>query len=198
MITSTCCGIGGGVSNPILIPRDVPLPRSLILPPGFVPSQQITDVNDRVYLPAIPLPNEVIIPSGTSFLFDFKIPPGASLSDAYPPGEGDDDNNELMYITSTFWDGPHTVSCSYPCRFLLPPFTTRSTWTPTPFRTTIGTTSATVSPPVQETQPIRISAITVTSDSKPTFHRRDFEEFVFSGFFDAEVLTVNSSWFISH
>jgi chitinase len=38
-ITSTCCGTGGSVGNPILIPAGVPTPMDIPLPAGFTPNQ---------------------------------------------------------------------------------------------------------------------------------------------------------------
>ncbi|KAH9223997.1 pectate lyase superfamily protein-domain-containing protein [Leptodontidium sp. 2 PMI_412] len=172
LITSTCCGIGGSVSNPIEILPGVRLSRDLILLAGFVPNQEITGKDSQVYPAGVPLPGTVILPSGTIFLFPFVIPPGLGLSNTYTPSAtGDDEDGDLtMYIITTFWEGPHTVSCSYPCTLLFPPSTTRSTWTPRPITTSRDGVTETITLPVQTVLSIRISKTTVTSSegSSPT------------------------------
>lgn len=86
LITSTCRGIGDGMSNPIEISPGTALPRNLLLPVGFIPNQQITDINGQTYPAGVLLTREVIIPAGTTFPFPFTIAPGLSLSNTYTPG----------------------------------------------------------------------------------------------------------------
>ncbi|KAJ5442294.1 Peptidoglycan-binding Lysin subgroup [Penicillium cf. griseofulvum] len=173
VITSTCCGIRGGVQNPLEISPNIPLPRGLILPTGFRPNQQIVDATSATWGAGSTLPWEIVIPMGYEFPFPFEIPPGLGLSDTSSGiyADNDDDRtNGVLYIVDDFWDGPHTVSCSYPCTLLFPPITTTTTWTPSTFVTTSGSESATITPPVQTTEKIRIYKHTVTSDkdSEPT------------------------------
>ncbi|PGH10677.1 hypothetical protein AJ80_07433 [Polytolypa hystricis UAMH7299] len=168
LITSTCCGYGGGVSNPIEISPNYDLPRNLILPRGFTPNQEMTDARGLQFPSGVPLPEEIIIPRGTRFSSPLVMPRGMGLSNTFTDPEtidDDDDDDDIIYITSTFWDGPHTVSCSPPCTLLFPPTTTTSTWTPPPFTTTVSGTTTIVNPPVQTTQQIRISKETVNSET---------------------------------
>jgi hypothetical protein len=173
LITSTCCGYGGGVGNPIEISPGYALPRNLILPRGFVPNQQVIDLDGRRYPAGVPLPQEIIVPRGTRFLFPFIIPPGLSLSNRFSDGDPepdeDDDDNGVLYITSTFWEGPppYTVTCDPPCTLVFPPSTTSTTWTPPPFVTTTNGQSATITPPVVTTNDIRISKETVSTGPPP-------------------------------
>lgn len=173
LITSTCCGIRGGLSNPIEISPNTPLPRGLILPTGFRLNQQITDSNSVTWDAGQTVPWEIIIPQEYEFVFPFKIPPGLVLSDTSSgvyADQDDDRKDGVLYIVSDFWERPHTVSCSYPCTMMFPPIEASTTWTPSPFVTTVGTTSTTVTPPVQTTEKRRIYKETLTSeeDSAPT------------------------------
>lgn len=77
------------------------LPRDLILRPGFVFNQEFTAPNGVVYRAGSTLRWEIIIPSGTSFAYDFKLPAGSSLSNTYTPGE--EESDDLLYIKSDFW-----------------------------------------------------------------------------------------------
>ncbi|RFU27659.1 hypothetical protein B7463_g8657, partial [Scytalidium lignicola] len=73
LVTATCCGIGGNISNPILIPPDVSIPDYLILPAGFIPSAPID-------LPFTSFPTFQPLP------YSVNVPPGTDLSDLiYPP-----------------------------------------------------------------------------------------------------------------
>ncbi|KAK5654488.1 hypothetical protein OQA88_7116 [Cercophora sp. LCS_1] len=115
--------------------------------------------------------SEVIIDTDTSFPFPFNIPAGQPFSDTFTPDEyKDDDTNGTLYIISDFWDRGHTVFCNYPCTLMFPPYTTTSTWTPTPFTTVVSETEfTTIFPPIT-TQKIKISKTTVqsTENSSPT------------------------------
>lgn len=51
LLTGTCCGKGGSMSNPIYIPPDVPVPYDIPLPPGYVPSLNITIPAPGAYNP---------------------------------------------------------------------------------------------------------------------------------------------------
>lgn len=151
----------GGVSNPLEIGAGAPLPRSMFLPPGFVPNQPVTASDGTVYLPGQPLPREILIPIGTTFPVPLIIPPGLPLSNTWSPvtnGTG----NGTLYLTGDFWNGPHSVWCSYPCTLVFPPITSTTTWTPPPitYKTKAATTS-TILPPLT-TELIRISKTTVT------------------------------------
>ena len=173
LITSTCCGIRGGVKNPLEISPKISLPRGLILPTGFRLNQQVVDSSSATWSAGDTLPWEIIIPMGYIFSFPFEIPPGLVLSDTSSGVYADDDDDRtdgVLYITDDFWEGPHTVSCSYPCTLLYPPITTTTTWTPSTFVTSSGSKSATITPPVQTTEKIRIYKQTVSSekDSEPT------------------------------
>ncbi|KAL2060471.1 hypothetical protein VTL71DRAFT_9502 [Oculimacula yallundae] len=170
LITSTCCGIGGGVSSPIEISPGVPIPKELILPVGFTPNQEVIGTDGQKHAPSQPFTEQVVVSAGTIFLFPFVIPPGLSLSNLYTPGADDSGDDYTMYIITTFWEGPHTVSCSYPCTVLFPPLVVTSTWTPRPFVTSKDGQTETVTIPVQTTQRIRISKTTIKSSdgSSPT------------------------------
>lgn len=89
LITSTCCGKGGSVGNPVLIPAGVATPMNIPLPPGFIPPQSFRDPDGNVIPANQPLPRETIIPQGTVFTQPFVIGPGSSLRQ----GEGDDQNS---------------------------------------------------------------------------------------------------------
>lgn len=172
LITSTCCGVGGSIGNPVVIPAANRIAQPLILPQGFIPNQPITDDQSGImYGPGAPLPKEVIIGTGTAFPVPFNIPAGQPFSDTFTPHEyKDDGSNATLYIVSDFWEKPHTVFCNYPCTLVFPPYTTTSTWTPTPLTTVVSETEfTTVFPPVT-TQKIKISKTTVqtTESSSPT------------------------------
>ncbi|KAL2784674.1 hypothetical protein BJX66DRAFT_348146 [Aspergillus keveii] len=174
LITSTCCGIGGSVSNPIEISPNVPLARGLILPGGFRVNQDVYDSSNIKWSAGQTIPWEIIIPRGTRFPFPFEIPAGLELSDtasdSYTEDEDDGGADGVLYIISDFWERPHTVSCFFPCTLMFPPIATTSTWTPGTFVTSHDGETATVSPPIQTTQKIRISKETVESNtgSPPT------------------------------
>lgn len=172
LITSACCGVGGSIGNPVVIAPGTALAQPLILPVGFIPNQIVTDSESGVmYGPGAPIAEEVTVADGTRFPFPFNIPAGQPFSDAFTPDVyKDDDFNSTLYIISDFWDRPHTVFWNYPCTLVFPPFTTTSTWTPTPVTTVVSqTTVSTIFPPIS-TQKIKISKTTVqtTEGSSPT------------------------------
>ncbi|KAJ9653598.1 hypothetical protein H2201_009128 [Coniosporium apollinis] len=142
LITSTCCGIGGSIGNPIEIAAGIPLPMDIVLPAGFVPNQPFRS-SDGTNIPAgIALPKETTIPRGTVFQSPFTIPAGQSLRN----GEGDDQGDDgLIWIDPAIWNSPNPeVQCYPPCTLVLPPWTSttstidypritvsRDTWTST-------------------------------------------------------------------
>ncbi|OSS48704.1 hypothetical protein B5807_07143 [Epicoccum nigrum] len=121
LITSTCCGTGGSVSNPIMIPAGVPTPMDIPLPAGFIPSQSFRDPSGSTVPANQPLPRETIIPRGTTFTQPFVIAPGTPLHE----GEGDDQNSNsssLIWLSPDIWNEPNPqVQCFFPCTFVLPP-----------------------------------------------------------------------------
>jgi chitinase len=123
LITSTCCGNGGSVGNPVLIPAGIATPMDIPLPAGFTPPQSFTDPSGIVVPANQPLPRETIIPQGTVFTQPFVIAPGASLRQ----GEGDDQNSNssnLVWLSPEIWNSPNPqVQCFFPCTFVLPPYT---------------------------------------------------------------------------
>lgn len=164
LITSTCCGIGGGISNPIEIGANTPIPRSIFLPPGFVPNQQVTGSNDIFYPAGRPLPVEVLVPIGTVFPIPFHIPAGLPLSDTWSE---DKSSNGTLFLPLNFWDGPHTVTCNEPCGIVFPPLTTTTTWTPPPVYYKTKSTTVTTTVPPYTTELITISKTRV-SRTQPT------------------------------
>ncbi|KAF2714297.1 glycoside hydrolase family 18 protein [Pleomassaria siparia CBS 279.74] len=127
LITSTCCGSGGSVGNPILIPAGVPTPMDIPLPAGFNPPQSFIDPGGNIFPANQPLPREVIIPQGTVFPQPFVIGPGTSLRQ----GEGDDqssNSSNLVWLSPEIWNDPNpSVQCFFPCTFVLPPYTSFTT-----------------------------------------------------------------------
>jgi chitinase len=95
LITSTCCGNGGSVGNPIMIPAGVPFPIDVPLPPGFVPNQDVRAASGERFAAGLPLHVEVSIQRGTKFPLGFLIPAGVVLRE----GEGDDEfDKSLIWI----------------------------------------------------------------------------------------------------
>lgn len=108
-----------------------------------------------------------MIPIGTIFPVPFDIQSGLPLSNTWSPEARNDTSNGTLYIAADFWDRDHTVSCTFPCAILFPPFITTTTWFPPPITyTTLGKTISTTVPP-HTTEQIRISRTTVES-RKPT------------------------------
>lgn len=153
LISSTCCGEGGSLGNPLAIPTGVPLPVPIQLPAGFTPNQDFKGQDGKTYPSGKPLPNDVLIPSGTVFpKTPFVIPAGQSLTDDESEISG---NSELIWIDPKIWDDDHpTVYCDdYPCTFQFPPWTQATSTINYPVVTVIEQTYTTV---------ITRSAITVT------------------------------------
>ncbi|KAF2024263.1 hypothetical protein EK21DRAFT_104790 [Setomelanomma holmii] len=109
LITSTCCGTGGSIGNPFLIPAGVPVPMDIPLPAGFIPSQPFKDPSGNTISANQPLPQETIIPCGT----------------------GDDQNSTspgLIWLSHDIWKEPNPqVQCYFQCTFVLPPWPSYTT-----------------------------------------------------------------------
>lgn len=119
LLTSTCCGTGGSVANPIEISPNVPTPLDIPLPAGFVPNQDFTDADGANHPAGVALPGETIVPRGTVFTEPFTIPVGQPLRGGEEPSDGD----EFIWINPTIWENPSpTVTCFIPCTFVLPPW----------------------------------------------------------------------------
>ncbi|PVI00005.1 glycoside hydrolase family 18 protein [Periconia macrospinosa] len=123
LITSTCCGSGGSVGNPVLIPAGVPTPMDIPLPAGFIPSESFKGRDGNTIPANQPLPREVIIPQGTVFSQPFVIGSGTSLRE----GEGDDqssNSSNLVWLSPEIWNDPNpSAQCFFPCTLVLPPYT---------------------------------------------------------------------------
>ncbi|KAH8895965.1 pectin lyase-like protein [Thozetella sp. PMI_491] len=171
-ISSTCCGTGGSLGNPLLVPAGVPVPRPFLLPPGFVPNQPVTDKTGYQWPAGKPVPNEVEVPTGTTFPFPFVVPAGLPFSDTFTPEENRDGDgvNGTLYLPSDFWEGDHIVTCPFPCTIIFPPSITTTTWDPPPITTTVSSQVITVTVTRQTTEKVRVSKTTVTSEpsSQPT------------------------------
>ncbi|KAF1814690.1 hypothetical protein P152DRAFT_512062 [Eremomyces bilateralis CBS 781.70] len=135
LITSTCCGDGGSIGNPIELPANIPIPLDIILPAGFVPNQPFVATDGSTATAGSPLPRELTIPKGTVFSSPFIIPPGQPLREGEDDDTGDD---AILWIDPAIWDDPNpTASCYPPCTLVLPPWTKvtstvdypRITWT---------------------------------------------------------------------
>jgi hypothetical protein len=101
LITSTCCGTGGSLGNPIVIPAAEPVPLNIELPAGFVPGESFSDINGVTHPAGEPLTSEATIPWGFVFLRPFVIPAGQPLrgGEDYDTGDGD-----LIWIDPTIWE----------------------------------------------------------------------------------------------
>lgn len=102
LITSTCCGTGGTVGNPITIQPNVPTPMDIPLPAGFTPNQPFQDTSGKIIPSNQPLAKETIIPRGTIFTQPFTIPSGMPLRQ----GENDDQssNSSLIWLSPEIWE----------------------------------------------------------------------------------------------
>jgi chitinase len=120
LITSTCCGSGGSVGNPILIPAGNPTPMDIPLPAGFTPNEEFKDPDGNNIPANKPLPKETILPQGTTFTKPFVIAPGEELKN----GEGDETNGtNLIWLSPEVWNtDPPDVQCNFPCTFVFPPY----------------------------------------------------------------------------
>ncbi|KAM0279315.1 hypothetical protein ACHAQH_004662 [Verticillium albo-atrum] len=166
-MSSTCCGSGGSLGNPI----NVPIPRPFLLHPGFVPNQPIVDQFGKEWPAGAPLPQEVEVPPGTTFVFPLIVPGGLPFSDKFTPEENkDSDDNGVLYLPADFWEGEHTVSCKYPCTIVYPPSATTTTWIPPPRTTVISSQTITFTVEKQTTEKVHVSKATfrTESGSQPT------------------------------
>lgn len=66
LLTGTCCGKGGSMSNPLYIPPGVPIPYDLPLPVGYVPSLNITIPVPGAYDPAVVYGTKTATPTPTT------------------------------------------------------------------------------------------------------------------------------------
>ncbi|KAF6823885.1 carbohydrate-binding module family 18 protein [Colletotrichum musicola] len=155
LITSTCCGVGGSVGNPIEIPAGVPVPMDIPLPGGFVPNQPFTDADGKTIPANQPLPKETILPRGTSFPSPFLIEPDQPLR----VGENDDTvgNGSVIWLSPGIWDNDRPdVSCYPPCTLLLPPWLNNTFTIDYPLITSTDTvrhrTTTITFPPITETR----------------------------------------------
>ncbi|KAF3919916.1 hypothetical protein AA313_de0200320 [Arthrobotrys entomopaga] len=64
-ITATCCGIGGTVSNPLVIPAGVDLPADIPLPVGIIPPFAFTSESGDKVPAGVPLTQPETIPNKT-------------------------------------------------------------------------------------------------------------------------------------
>ncbi|KAK0648213.1 hypothetical protein B0T16DRAFT_444342 [Cercophora newfieldiana] len=165
LITSTYCGVGGSVSNPIVIGAGTAIPRPLILPRGYKPNQPVKDDRGTWYLPNNPLPSDIVVPIGFIFPIPFIIPRGLPLSDLWSDDGQNDDTNGTLYLPPGFWAGDRKVSCYYPCTLVFPPLTTTTTWDPPSVTVTTSGRTTTTDPPPYTTEWISISKTTIASDS---------------------------------
>lgn len=164
LITSTCCGVGGSVGNPIEIPAGVPVPLDIPLPSGFVPNQPFTDADGKTIPANQPLPKETILPRGTSFPSPFLIEPDQPLR----VGENDDTfgNGSVIWLSPGIWNNDNPdVSCYPPCTLVLPPWPNNTFTIDYPLITSTDTirhrTTTITFPPITETkrpiQPVIVS-----------------------------------------
>ncbi|EMD61573.1 carbohydrate-binding module family 18 protein [Bipolaris sorokiniana ND90Pr] len=150
LITSTCCGTGGSVGNPVLIPANVPTPMDIPLPAGFTPPQSFKDSSGNTVPTNEPLPKET----------PFVIGPGSPLRE----GEGDDQSSN----SSNLKDPNPQVQCFFPCTFVLPPYTSFTTTVDYP-RITVtesGTVKTTLTfPPLTVNDDRRTSIVQISSST---------------------------------
>ncbi len=120
LISSTYCGTGGGLRNPVTIPAQVPVPLDIELPAGFVPFQPFVDTNGVTHPANQPLPSEATIPRGTMLPKPFVIPAGQPLHGGEDTTTGDGD---VIWVDPKIWGGPNPlVTCTaLPCTLLFPP-----------------------------------------------------------------------------
>jgi len=170
LITSTCCGTGGSVGNPIEIAAGVPLPMDIVLPAGYIPNQPFVASDGTNITPGIALPRETTIPRGTVFQKPFVIPSGQSLRN----GEGDDQGDDrLIWIDPAIWDSESPeVQCFPPCTLVLPPWTKTTSTIDYP-RITVSRetwTSTITRPPITVVQ-WQVETIIVDNDRTQTGNR---------------------------
>lgn len=162
LISSTCCGVGGSLGNPIVIPANTPVPMDIILPAGFVPNQDFSDRNGQNHPGGTRLPSDTILPIGAIFPIPFIIPAGQPLRNE---DEDQGNNGSLIYIDPKIWNEENPeIQCYWPCTFVLPPWTKTSQIIDYP-RVTISEDDwiTTITYPPYTTTEIWVSKITVKS-----------------------------------
>ncbi|KAL0934896.1 LysM domain-containing protein [Colletotrichum truncatum] len=167
LVSSTCCGSGGSLCNPITIPANTPTPVDIELPAGFEPNQPFVD-SEGVRRPAdSPLPEQATIPRGTEFPSPFLIPGGQPLAGG-EDGTGAGSENDI-WVHPTIWDQPSpTVWCEPPCTIRLPPWTKATSTIDYPIVTvTDGTwTSKATRRPITVTEWV-FEPMTITESRRP-------------------------------
>ncbi|KAH8816005.1 hypothetical protein F5884DRAFT_895838 [Xylogone sp. PMI_703] len=79
-ITGTCCGIGGFLLNPLLIPAHIPLPWEAVFPGAFVFPFAFT-IGPVSIEANVPIPEAILVPTGFEFPDALHIPPLLALPD---------------------------------------------------------------------------------------------------------------------
>jgi hypothetical protein len=152
LISSTCCGSGGSLGNPIAIPSDVDTYLPIELPAGFVPNQAFIGEDGMSHPKGIALPSPATIPVGTTFSSPFIIPGGQPLAQGEDsePGSGD-----IIWLDPKIWGEPNPqIACdNFPCTFKFPPWTGATSTVDYPIMTVINGSYTTT---------ITRSAITIT------------------------------------
>lgn len=134
---------------------------------GFVLNQDIKDSGGKYWRAGTTLDIDVMLPVGTTFNFPFIMPAGLSLSDRFTPREDETElQNDKLYLTSTFWDGPKTVTCTFPCIIVFPPWTTTTTWAPAPYTLISSGVTTTVPIPPFTSELIKFKSTTISSTSE--------------------------------
>ena len=173
LISSTCCGTGGSLGNPVTIPAQVPVPLDIELPAGFVPPQPFVDTNGVTHPANQPRPSEATIPRGTVFPEPFVIPAGQPLHGGEDTTTGDGD---VIWVDPKIWGEPNpVVTCTaLPCTLLFPPWTSATSTLDYPLVTvTDGTWRTTITrPPITVSEWV-FDPVTITGPPRggpaPTF-----------------------------
>lgn len=114
-LTSTCCGTGGSIGNPIVIAARVQTPMDIKLPAGFTPNQRFLDSKGKPHAAGVPLTDDTTLPIGSVFANPFLIPTGQPLY------AGEDIDESLVWIDPTIWkSATPQVTYSPPCTLVLP------------------------------------------------------------------------------
>jgi len=157
-LTSTCCGTGGSIGNPIVIAARVQTPMDIKLPAGFKPNQRFLDSRGKAYAAGVPLAEDTTLPIGSVFANPFLIPAGQPLC------AGEDIDESLVWIDPTIWSSATPqVTCSPPCTLVLPPWDRKGTIDyPLVTISTPGLTTTLTRKPITVTEWI-VSPVTITT-----------------------------------
>lgn len=161
-LTSTCCGTGGSIGNPIEIAAGIQTPMDISLPAGFTPNQRFLDGKGNAHAAGVALAEDTILPIGFLFAKPFVIPAGQALC------AGEDIDESLTWIDPVIWDSPNPqVTCSPPCTLVLPPWDRTGTIDyPLVTINTPGLTTTLTTKPITVTEwivsPVTISTATPT------------------------------------